>query len=75
MSRDLRKYAKATNIQLVIGAFLLLIIVGLGLVWLFFGINAAGMGFLCILAGLTPIILILLLFLAADWILKRATRK
>ena len=75
MSRDLRKYARDTNLRLIVGAILLLLIVGLGLTWYFYGVSAAGLGFICVLAGLTPVVLILFVFLAADWIMKRAGRK
>ena len=73
--KDLREYAKQTNIRLGVGAFLLLFIVGLGLVWAIYGERAAGMGFVCLLAALFPVILILGIFLAIDWILKRARPK
>ncbi len=75
MTRDLRKYAKQTSIRLIIGAFLLLFIVGLGLIWLVYGKEAASFGFLCLLAGLTPVVLILLIFYAMDWIMKHAGRQ
>lgn len=73
--KDLREYAKQTNIRLGVGAFLLLFVVGLGLVWVFYGERAAGMGFICLLAALFPVILILFIFLAIEWILKRARPK
>lgn len=75
MSRDLRKYSKQTNIRLAIGAFLLLFVVGLGLIWAIYGQNAAGMGLLCLLAGMAPVILIAVVFLVMDWILKSARPK
>jgi hypothetical protein len=74
MSRDLRKYMRQTNTRLVIGALVLLFVVGLGLVWWFYGLGAAIMGFLCILSAFLPIGLILLLLNLSDWILKRAGR-
>ncbi len=40
--RDLREYSKQTNIRLALGAFLLLFIVGVGLIWFIYGGNAAG---------------------------------
>lgn len=70
--KDLRKYAKQTNVRLTIGAFLLLFVVGVGLIWLIFGREAAVMGFMCLLAALFPVILILVIFFIMDWILKRA---
>ena len=75
MSKDLRKYARDTNIRLAAGAFILLFVVGIGLIWAIYGQGAAGMGFLCLLAALLPVILILAIFLAIEWILKRARPK
>lgn len=72
MSRDLRKYKLDTNRRLVIGAILLLFIVGLGLIWLIYGFGAAVTGFLCILAAFVPISLIFLALYGMDWIVKRA---
>ncbi len=73
--RDLRKYSKDTNVRLAVGAFLLLFVVGIGLIWAFYGQAAAGMGLLCLLAALLPIILILAIFLAMEWFVKRARSK
>ncbi len=75
MSRDLRRFARQTNLQIAIGAVLILLVVGVGLVWYFYGGAAAGAGLLCVLAGLSPVILILLVLLALDWILKGAGRE
>ena len=74
MSRDLRKYMRDTNVRLIVGAVLLLFIVGDGLIWLIYGAGAAVMGLLCILAALVPVVLILLLLGLSDWIVKRANR-
>lgn len=75
MSRDLRDYARKTNIRLAIGAFALLFIVGLGLIYLIYGPGAASLGFVCLLAGLSPVALILLVFFFTDWMMKRAGRQ
>jgi len=75
MSRDLRKYARQTNVRLAAGAFVLLFVVGLGLIYLIYGPGAAMMGFTCLLAGMLPIGLILLVFFLLDWIVKRANRE
>jgi hypothetical protein len=72
MSRDLRKYAKDTNVRIGVGAVLLLFIVGVGLIWAIYGFGAAVSGMLCILAGLIPVGLIFLVFFGLDWIVKRA---
>jgi TM2 domain-containing membrane protein YozV len=73
MTRDLRKYVKDTNTQLVAGAILLLFIIGIGLIYLIYGAGAAMMGFLCLLGAFVPIGLILLSLAALDWITKRAS--
>ena len=73
--KDLREYSKETNVRLVLGAFILLFVIGVGLIWLIYGGNAAGMAFTCLLAALFPVILILGIFLAIEWILKRARPK
>ena len=72
MSRDLRKFAKDTNVRLAVGAVVLLFVVGVGLIWAIYGAGAAGMGLMCLLAAVLPILLILGIFLAMDWIVKRA---
>jgi len=73
--RDLRDYAKQTGVRLTLGAFILLFIVGDGLIWLIYGKEAAGMGLTCLMAALFPVILILAVFVAIEWILKRARPK
>ena len=73
--KDLREYAKQTNIRLALGAFVLLFVVGVGLIWVFYGDRAAGMGLVCLLAALFPVILILGIFLGIEWILKHARPK
>jgi len=75
MSRDLRKYAEQTNIRLIIGGLALLFIVGLGLIYIFYGPGAAMSGMLCILVGLVPLILIWMLFFVMEKITKRAQDK
>ncbi len=72
MTRDLRKYAKQTNVQLGVGAFLLLYVVGIALIYVIYGVGAAVMGLLCLLGALVPIVLILLSLALLDWIQKRA---
>jgi multisubunit Na+/H+ antiporter MnhB subunit len=73
--RDLREYTKQTNVRLVLGAFILLFVVGVALIWAIYGEQAAGMGLICLMAALFPIILILLIFVGIEWILKHARPK
>ena len=73
--RDLRKYSKQTGVHLVLGAFILLLVVGVGLIWLIYGDKAAGMGLTCLLAAFVPVILILAVFVGIEWILDHARPK
>jgi hypothetical protein len=72
MARDLRKYARQTNIRVIAGALLLLFIVGDGLIYLIYGGGAAVFGLLCLLGGMIPVALTVLVLLLLDWIRKRA---
>ena len=74
MTRDLRKYARQTNVRLGIGMALLLLIVGLALIYYLYGPGAALMGLTCLLGALIPIALIFLSLWLLDWIQKRANR-
>jgi hypothetical protein len=73
--RDLRKYTRDTNVRLATGAFILLFLVGIGLIWAIYGQGAAAMGLLCLLAAVVPVILIFAVFLVMEWILQRARPK
>ena len=72
--RDLRRYAQQTNRRMMIGAILLLFIVGDGLIYLIYGQGAAMMGFACLLIGLAPLLLIWLALSLMDWLVKRIDR-
>jgi len=69
--RDLRKYARRTNMFLIIGLFVLLIVVGLGLVFFFWGAGAATTGLICIGVAMIPVLMVL----GVIWILDRLARK
>lgn len=75
MKRDLRAYAKQTNVRLALGACLLLFVVGLGLIYLIYGGRAAVVGLICLLGALVPISLIFFAFYGIDWIVQRARPK
>ncbi len=75
MKRDLRAYARQTNVRLAIGAFGLLFILGLGLIWLIYGPGAAGIGLLCLLGALIPIGLIFIFLYGIDWFVGHARPK
>lgn len=72
MTRDLRKYARQTNTRLIVGGLLLIFIIGDGLIYLFYGRNAAIMGLLCLMLGLSPLILIWIVLWGLGWVVKRA---
>jgi len=71
MNRDLRKYARQTSVRLIIGFLLVLFFIGDGLIFLFYGQGAAMMGFVCLLAGISPVILIVISLWFIDWIVRR----
>ena len=74
MTRDLRKYARQTNVRLGAGAFLLLLVVGTALIYFIYGSGAAVGGLLCLGAAAIPIVLIFISLEIMDWIQKRANR-
>lgn len=74
MSRDLRRYASQTNTRLIIGFLLVLFIIGDGLIFIFYGQGAAIMGLVCLLAGLSPVVLILGALWLIDWVARRNNR-
>ena len=75
MSRDLRKYARQTDLRLVAGFLVLLLVVGLGLIYLFLGPNAAWLGLLCLLLALAPVALIWLALTIIAWIVAKANQE
>jgi hypothetical protein len=75
MTRDLRRFARQTSFRLILGGLVLIFVVGDGLVYWVYGPGAAAMGLVCLVAGLTPILLILLFLGIVDWITKRANRE
>ncbi|MDO9086901.1 MAG: hypothetical protein Q7U53_11915 [Anaerolineaceae bacterium] len=74
MSRDLRKYTSQTNIRLIIGAFILLFVIGLGLIAIIYGTGAALVGLLCLLGALVPISLVALLMFGLDVFVKKINK-
>jgi hypothetical protein len=73
--RDLRQYARQTNVRLAAGAVLVLLVVGVGLIYIIYGPRAAVMGLLCMGGALLPVLLIALVLFIMDWIVKRATQE
>ena len=75
MTRDLRKYARQTNVQLLVGFLFLLFIIGDGLIYLFYGRQSAIMGLVCLAAGVAPLLIIGLILWGMEWVVKRANRE
>jgi hypothetical protein len=71
---DLRKYARQTTTRLVLGAILLVFILGDGLIYLIYGKDAAIFGLLCLLGGMIPVIGIMGILWIMDYFLKRGKR-
>ena len=71
MSRDLRRYSRQTNFRLFLGGLVVLILVGDGLIYIFYGDQAAIAGLACLMVGLAPILLIW----AALWLVGWFARK
>ncbi len=71
MARDLRRYARQTNFQLLIGMFFLLFVVGLGLIYVFYGLGGLVTGLICMVGGISPVILIGLVLWGMDWLVKQ----
>lgn len=74
MTRDLRKYASQTTIRLIIGGLVLLFLVGLGLIWHFYGGQAALLGLLCMVGGLVPVGLVIMLMVGLDKVVKHTNK-
>lgn len=68
---DLKTYSRQTTTRLILGALFILIVVGLGLIYLIYGPGAVFSGFLCIAAGILPVILIYFIFVIIDFIVRR----
>jgi len=66
-----RKSASETTVRLIIGGLVLLFLVGLGLIWYFYGLRAAFLGLLCMLGGLVPVGLVIVLMVGLDSVVKR----
>jgi fatty acid desaturase len=72
--QDLRKFSKQTIRRLIFGTILILIVVGIGLILLIYGKNAAITGLLCVAGMLLPILLIVFVFYIIDLIIKQSNR-
>jgi len=71
MSRDLRRYTRQTNIRLLAGFILILLLVGDGLIYFIYGPAAAISGIVCTAAGLAPLAIIYFSLYILELIAKR----
>jgi hypothetical protein len=71
MPVDLRKYQTQTKFRLILWFVILLFTLGLGLIWLIYGRQAALLGLLCLLGTAIPIGLIVLALFGLDLIVKK----
>lgn len=72
--RDMRRYARQTNVRLVVGFILALFLIGDGLIYAFWGFEPALMGLVCILAGSIPLGLTALALWGIEWIVRMSNR-
>ena len=70
MGKDLRHYARQTQTRLILGFLLLVFVVGDGLIFAFYGIEAGIFGLICIGGALVPVLLIALFLWIADRVVK-----
>ena len=74
MGHDLRRYNRQTNFRLIIGALIVIFVVGDGLIYLFYGFNAALTGLMCMGTGLIPIGLTILALELLGWLARKIDR-
>lgn len=65
---DLRRYQFITDRNLLIGFFVLLFVVGGGLIYLFYGAGGLSTGLLCMLAGALLAGVIVLVVFGFEWL-------
>lgn len=66
MSADMRKYSVQTTRKMIIGGFILLLVVGLGLIGIIYGFGAALFGLICLIGMGLPISLVLVSLYGID---------
>ena len=71
MSKDLREYARSTQVRLIAGFLLLVFIVGDGLIFIFYGTGAGLAGLICLFGALLPILLVVFFLWVADRVVAK----
>jgi hypothetical protein len=74
LTRDLRRYARQTNVRLLVGFIALLFVVGDGLIYLIYGWDAALMGLLCLGVSALPFLLIGGSLLIIEFLVRQARK-
>ena len=69
--RDLNSYARQTNIRLVAGFFVIVLVVGVGLIYAFWGQPAAVTALICAAGALIPAVLVWLVLELLGWVVKK----
>jgi hypothetical protein len=69
--RDLRAYARVTQLRLILGALFIIIVVGNGLIWLIYGPEASISALMCTGLGLLPVLLVIGSIGLMGWIVRK----
>jgi multisubunit Na+/H+ antiporter MnhB subunit len=72
--RDLRRYARQTNLRLVAGIVILVFTLGLGLIYAFYGPGGALTGLVCLAGAFVPVLLVWASLWAIDRFVRRVNR-
>lgn len=67
---DLRRYQTATDRNLLIGFFIVLFLVGGGLIYFFYGVGGLSTGLLCMLGGAVLAGVVVLVAFGFEWLSK-----
>jgi hypothetical protein len=67
---DLRRYQTATDRNLLVGFFIVLFLVGGGLIYLFYGVGGLSTGLLCMVGGAVLAGVVVLVAFGFEWLSK-----
>jgi hypothetical protein len=70
-NRDLRTYARSTQLRLALGGILVILVVGEALIWWRYGWAAARAALLCTGVALTPVAIILVWLQLLSWLSRK----